>query len=88
MKWELLQSGTVPGVSTLCLPDVTTHDQISQAFPLCICILQAIKHWMGMAWEQGHNNAETITAGKCFPRVLNHAEFEHSWKVVISQATL
>jgi len=34
--------------STLCLPDVTAHDQIAQAFPLCICILQAIKFGM---WE-------------------------------------
>jgi len=29
----------------ICLPDVITHDQISQAFPLRICILQAIKYW-------------------------------------------
>jgi len=26
-------------VSTICLPDVTARDQISQAFPLRICIL-------------------------------------------------
>jgi len=34
-----------PCVSTLCLPDVTAYDQISQAFPLhiYICILQVIK---------------------------------------------
>ena len=38
-------SGTASRVSTLCLPDVTAHDQVSQAFPLCICILQAIKYW-------------------------------------------
>ena len=29
----------------ICLPDVTAHDQISQAFPLHNCILQAIKDW-------------------------------------------
>ena len=34
MKLELLLLGTAPCVSTLCLPDVTAHDQISQAFPL------------------------------------------------------
>ena len=31
VKWELLWSGTAPFVSTLCLPTVTTHDQISKA---------------------------------------------------------
>jgi len=39
MKRELLLLGTAPRVSTICLPDVTAHDQISQAFPLHICIL-------------------------------------------------
>jgi len=32
-KWELLLSDTAPRVSTICLPDVTARDQISQAFP-------------------------------------------------------
>jgi len=32
-------SGTAPRVSTFCLPDVTARDEISQAFPLRICIL-------------------------------------------------
>ena len=45
VKPELSQSSTAPCVSTLCLPDITTHRQISQAFPLCICMLQAIKDW-------------------------------------------
>ena len=45
MKWELFMSGTAPCLSTLCLPDVTACDQVSQAFPLCICILQANKYW-------------------------------------------
>jgi len=31
-------SGTVSCVSTLCLPDVTTCDQLTQAFPLHTCI--------------------------------------------------
>jgi len=31
-------SGTVSCVSTLCLPDVTTRDQLTQAFPLHTCI--------------------------------------------------
>ena len=38
-KRELLLSDTTPRVSTLCLPDTTARNQISQAFPLCICIL-------------------------------------------------
>jgi len=42
-----LQPGTAPHVSTICPPNDTAHDQISQAFPLHICILQAIKHWKG-----------------------------------------
>jgi len=41
-------SGTATHVSTICLPDVTTHGQISQAFLLCIWILQVIKYW---GWE-------------------------------------
>jgi len=28
-----------PRVSTICLPDITARDKISQAFPLRICIL-------------------------------------------------
>ena len=35
--------GTAPCVSTLSLPDIMTHNQISQAFPLHICILEAVK---------------------------------------------
>jgi len=38
-KWQLLLSGTAPHVSPMCPPDVTTCDEISQAFPLRICIL-------------------------------------------------
>jgi len=38
-----------PPVSTLCLPNITTRDQISQAFTFCICLLQAIK---GQRWER------------------------------------
>ena len=37
-----------PPVSTPCLPDIIAHDQISQAFPHHICILQVIKYWQ---WE-------------------------------------
>ena len=59
MKRELLLSGTapppIPHVSTLCCqPDITTRDQISQAFLLCISILQAIKYWR---WERPGNEA-------------------------------
>jgi len=35
------------------LSDVTTHDQISHAFTLYICILQVIE--VGTAWERGYN---------------------------------
>jgi len=38
-------SDTTPQVSTLCVPDITAHEHISQAFPLHICILHAIKYW-------------------------------------------
>ena len=44
MKWELLLSGTAPHVFTLCLPDITAHDQISQAFPLRIQIRRGNNH--------------------------------------------
>ena len=46
--------GITPQVSTICLPDVIIHDQISQAFPLYIYILQVIKYWR---WEQSGNKA-------------------------------
>ena len=39
-------------VSTLCLPDVTTRDQISQAFLLYISTLQRLE--VGRAMEQGY----------------------------------
>jgi len=48
-------SGTAPRVSTFCLPDVTARDEISQAFPLRICILlsdQILE--VGTAWERGY----------------------------------
>jgi len=41
-------------VSILCLPDVITCDQISQIFPLCFCILQAMNYWR---WEWPGNEA-------------------------------
>jgi len=41
-------------VSTICLPDVIARDQISQAFPLHIYILKAIKYWR---WERPRNKA-------------------------------
>ena len=37
-------------MSTPSLLDTTAHDQISQAFPLPIYILQVIKYWR---WERG-----------------------------------
>jgi len=33
MKWKLLQWGTAPHVYTICLPDATASDHISQTFP-------------------------------------------------------
>jgi len=44
----IITIGTASHVSTLCLPDITTRDQISQA------ILQVIKHWR---WERYGNEA-------------------------------
>jgi len=59
MKWELYMSGTAPCLSTLCLPDVTACDQISQAFLPCICILQANKYWNKYwRWERRHNHRQ------------------------------
>jgi len=39
------------------LPAVTTHDQVSQAFSLCISILQTIKHMYGR-WELSGNETQ------------------------------
>ena len=44
-------SGATLCVSTFCLPDVTPHDQISQASPLCTCILLTTRREVGTAWE-------------------------------------
>jgi len=51
----IITVGHRPRASTLCLPDVTAHNHISQAFPFCICILQAINTGGGMAWERGYS---------------------------------
>jgi len=40
-----------PHVSTVCQPNATTHDHISQAFPLH---LNDQSQEEGMAWEQGY----------------------------------
>ena len=42
-------------MSTLCLPDITTCDQICQVFPLYIWTLQTIKGW----WEHSGNEASS-----------------------------
>ena len=60
VKEELLQSGTTPPVCTLCLHDVTACDQISQTFPLHICVLQVIKHWK---WQRPWNEAMLLEFG-------------------------
>jgi len=41
----------------LCLPDIIACDMISQAFPLHICTLQAIKDWR---WEWLGNEAKNL----------------------------
>jgi len=59
MKWELLQLDTAPCVSTLCLSDVTTRDQISQVSPSVFTYCKTSKtgggnslgtrlHWVSM----------------------------------------
>jgi len=48
-KKELQNSLSTPSI--FCLPDVTTHDQVSQTFPFCILYtasdqtLEAVKAW-------------------------------------------
>jgi len=49
-----------PHVSTLCLPDITAREHISQAFPLHICILQTIEYWR---WNE---------ATRCVGLLLQH----------------
>ena len=39
--------GTGEHAMGLTTPDITTCDQISQAFPLCYCILRAMKTGVG-----------------------------------------
>jgi len=69
MKWELLPSGSTPRVFTLCLPDIAAHDQISQAFPLRICILQEFKYWR---WEQPGNEDRLASAASVSPHCKVH----------------
>jgi len=46
------RAGSASRVSTLCSPDVTVHDQISQAFPLHIFTASDQKILeVGRAWE-------------------------------------
>ena len=46
---------------TFGLLDITTPDQISQTFPLCICILQVIKDWR-QDWPENKANTHSHTA--------------------------
>ena len=68
---ELLWLGTAPHVSTLRLPDVIARDQISQAFPLRVCILQVIQDWR---WERPENELlmllEFLLKGGCLKNNL------------------
>ena len=68
MKQEVLPLGATPRVSTLCLPEAA-HDQISQAFPLRICILQEFKYWR---WEQPGNEAGLASAASVSPHCKVH----------------
>ena len=60
-------SGTAPCVFTLCLPDITACDQISQAFLLRICILQANKYWR---WERSGKPPSLPTLSPSLPPSL------------------
>jgi len=67
-----------PGVTHTYLSDVTTSDQISQAFPLRICILQVTKYWR---WE-GPGNEATVAVFCIFaPRPFPPPVFDHSQHV-------
>jgi len=55
-KTEITTVGTASCVSTLCLPDVTTCDQISKTFPLSICTASDKTMEVGTAWERGYSN--------------------------------
>ena len=48
-------SGTAPSCLPSRLPDVM-HMTLSRVFPLCFCILQAIKNWR---WEQPGNETNS-----------------------------
>ena len=47
-------SKTASIASTLCLPDVTTCDQISQTFPSVFAYCKRSKTGVGKAWEWGY----------------------------------
>ena len=51
-------------MSTLCLPDDTTRNEISQALPLCVCILLVIKY---LRWEWPDNEAILIPSPCSLP---------------------
>jgi len=69
MKWELLWPGTAPFVSTLCLPTVTTHDQISEAiFTYSTANIQRFE--VGAAWERGYMLRTNFTLAKHCPEDL------------------
>ena len=52
--------------SHLCLPLMSSCDKMDQAFPLCFCILQAIKNWMG---GMPGNKANVTPHGGSLPNV-------------------
>ena len=60
-----------------CLTDITAHDQISQTFPLHICILQAIKDWR---WERPGNEATDLGP----PQRLCWCRFSDGFAIIFS----
>jgi len=78
IKQELLLSGIAPRVSTLCLTDITTHDQLSQALP-------SIYAYCKQSNTGGGNSLRT-RLGKRYFHFQNdnfwHPSFIHFWIIL------
>jgi len=82
MKREFSLSGITPRVCTLCLPDIITRDQISQAFPSIFAYLQAINtgggKGLGMRLSHSHIN-EAMNDYSCLINLLFYAPRTGLW---------
>lgn len=86
MEGGALSAGTCSAehfehTSTLCLPEIMTCDEISQAFRLHICLLKVIKYWK---WQKSGNEAKgSIMIRKIISKLKMVKSHTQSFRAVV-----